>query len=145
MPDTSGETNVPVGEWTTGTLKVYHDEKIAFLKQHTDQRFSDQDKAVQAALLAAKEAVLKAEAASDKRFESVNEFRKTLSDQTSSFLTRPEYDANHKALEDKIELLTDRFNKNEGRGTGLQAGWGYLAGIIGLAATVIGIILAFNN
>lgn len=145
MSNSGGETTVPVGDWTTGTLKIYHDEKIAFLKEYFEQRFIDQDKAVQAALLAAKEAVLKAENATEKRFESVNEFRQQLSDQTNTFLSRAEYNASHKALEDKMDALTDRFNKTEGRSGGLQAGWGYLIGAVGLAATIISVILAFNN
>lgn len=145
MSSPTGETTVPIGDWTTGTLKIYHDEKIALLERYFERRFTDQDKAVQAALLAAKEAVLKAEVASEKRFESVNEFRRTLSDQTNTFLPRPEYDSNHKALEDKIDALTDRMNRSDGKSSGLNAGWGYLAGAIGLAATVISIILAFNN
>lgn len=56
----SGETEQNISGWTVDTLKEY-----------VGQRFADQDKAVQAALLAAKEAVLKAEAASEKRFECV--------------------------------------------------------------------------
>lgn len=54
------------------------------------QRFDAQEKAVAAALAAAKEAVVKAEAASEKRFDSVNEFRNTLKDQTATFITRGE-------------------------------------------------------
>ncbi len=70
----SGET-----EWTVSTLK-----------EHFDQlRASDQE-AIAAALAAAEKAVTKAEEASSKRFESVNEFRQTLSDQTATFLTRKE-------------------------------------------------------
>lgn len=130
----SGETEKQVSGWTVDTVKEYF-----------EQRFTDQDRAVQAALQAAKEAVLKAETSSDKRFDSVNEFRRTLSDQTNTFLSRPEYEAQHKALEDRVTDLSDRMNKADGRGAGLSAGWGYLAGAVGLAATVVSIILAFSN
>ena len=54
------------------------------------QRFDAQEKAVAAALAAAKEAVLKAEVSNDKRFESVNEFRNTLKDQQGTYVTRTE-------------------------------------------------------
>lgn len=53
-----------MSEWTLDTFK-----------EHVDQRFTDQDKAVSAALQAAKEAVIKAETAADKRFELLNELR----------------------------------------------------------------------
>lgn len=126
----SGETKGNISSWTVDTLKEY-----------TEQRFTDQDKAVQAALLAAKEAVIKAEVATEKRFEATNEFRGQLADQTATLLPRSEYDSNHKALEDKIDALTDRMNRNEGRGGGLNAAWGYLVGGIGIA---IAIIMAFR-
>lgn len=93
-------------DWTVETVKEY-----------TDQRFTDNDKAVQAALVsqekavaaalaAAEKAVIKAETAADKRFDAVNEFRQTLTDQTNTFIPRAEYDAQHKALEDKVDVLT---------------------------------------
>lgn len=129
-----GETERQVSGWTVDTLKEY----VEALRR-------DDQQAVQAALLAAKEAVLKAENATEKRFESVNEFRKQLADQTNTFLARPEYNANHKALEDKVSGLTDRLNTSDGRGAGLNASWGYVAGAVGLAATIITIVLAFNN
>lgn len=145
MSNIPGETTVPVGDWTTGTLKIYHDEKLASLKEYAEQRIDDQDKYVESKFLAIKEAVLKAEVANDKRFESVNEFRAQLSDQTNSFLSRLEYNAQHKALEDRVTALTDRINVSEGKSNGINAGWGYLVGAVGLAAAVIGVILAFNN
>lgn len=49
--------------------------------------------AIRAALDAAATAVSKAENATEKRFESVNEFRKTLTDQTATFPTRDEVSA----------------------------------------------------
>lgn len=130
----SGETEKQVSGWTVDTLKEYF-----------SQRFTDSDKAIQAALLAAKEAVLKAENATEKRFEATNEFRGQLADQTATLLPRSEYDSNHKALEDKIDALTDRMNRNDGKSSGLSAGWGYLVGAIVLAATIISVILALND
>lgn len=130
----SGETEKQVSGWTVDTLK-----------EHFSQRFTDSDKAIQAALLAAKEAVLKAENATEKRFEATNEFRGQLADQTATLLPRSEYDSNHKALEDKIDALTDRMNRNDGKSSGLSAGWGYLVGAIVLAATIISVILALND
>jgi hypothetical protein len=63
---------------------------VETLKEHYDRVFAQQEKAVEAALAAAEKAVSKAEDAAEKRFESVNEFRQTLSDQTATFLTRKE-------------------------------------------------------
>jgi hypothetical protein len=56
----------------------------------TEQRFEASEKAILAALTAAKEAVNKAEIAQEKRLDSVNEFRGQLSDQAATFVTRTE-------------------------------------------------------
>lgn len=137
----SGETAKQESGWTVDTSRTDLLRIIDDLEKYTERRFTDQDKAVQAALLAAKEAVLKAETASEKRFESVNEFRGQLADQTATLLPRSEYDSNHKALEDKIDGLTDRMNRNDGKSSGISATWLVVLGIIG----AVGTILAFNN
>ena len=80
--------------WTLKTLKAYFEEL----------RKGDQT-AVQAALQAAKEAVIKAETAADKRFESVNEFRAALSDQAKTQVTRIEWDASQSSMVEKIQRL----------------------------------------
>jgi hypothetical protein len=99
------------------------------------------EKAVQTALIAAEKAVTKAETANEKRFESVNEFRKTLSDQTASFPSRVEL----QALADRVTDLATRMDKTEGRGVGLNAGWGYLVGAVLLAGAVVGLIVAVTQ
>lgn len=124
----SGETARQESGWSVDTLKEY-----------VEQRFTDQDRAVQSALLAAKEAVIKAETATEKRFESVNEFRQQLSDQTNTFLSRPEYNAQHKALEDKVSFLVDARNQTEGKSTGYGLSWSIF---LGIATLVIAIITA---
>lgn len=95
------------------------------------------DTAVRAAQAAAEKAVAKAEAATEKRFESVNEFRQTLTDQAASFPSRVEL----QALADRVADLATRLDKTEGRSTGLNAGWGYVLGAAGLIAAVITILL----
>ena len=130
----SGETEKQISGWTVDTLKEY-----------VEQRFMDQDKAVQAALLAAKEAVLKAEVASEKRFEGVNEFRKTLSDQTATFLTRNEYSGRHQAVVDKIDALTLRISATEGEKKGSDVTIGKIYAAIGVVGAVLGIIVLLAN
>lgn len=97
------------------------------------------------ALASSDKASAKADAAMEKRFDSVNEFRQTLSDQTQTFLPRAEYTARHSALIDKVDDLKAAIFKIEGKSSGLSAGWGYLVGIFGLIATIVAVIIALRK
>ena len=81
------QAHTPNG-WTVYTLKAY-----------VDRRFEDADKAVVAALSAQKEAVVKAEIATEKRFEQV----------------RQEADARMNALGSKIDELKESTDQALGR------------------------------
>lgn len=93
-------------------------------------------------------AISKAEAAAEKRFESVNEFRAQLNDQQRTFLTRTEYGGRHEALSEKVDINAARVSDLELRvtsrlesGAGGQAatyrliGWGFAG--FGLMMTVV--------
>jgi hypothetical protein len=129
---------------------------VAERDRQYDQRFHAQEiavaaalaaakEAVAAALTAAKEAVDKAAAANDKHFDSVNEFRKTLTDQTASFPTRNEVDIKFKAIEDKISLLIQRDNQLAGRFEGGGAIWNGLIAVFGVLIGGGMLVLAFNR
>lgn len=87
---------------------------------------------VVAALAAADRAVAKAEVASEKRFDSVNEFRNTLADQQRTLMPRAEVEIVIKSLEDKITGLNSRLDKYEGQKTGTKEGWGWAVSAISL-------------
>lgn len=131
--------------WTIDTLYA-HLSGMADERDHRyEQRFLASEKAVQAALTSAKEAVLKAESATEKRFESVNEFRAQLSDQAHSFMPRAEYDARHESLVAATELLASRLDRIEGHSEGLSSGGQYtVMGLAALAsiAAVVSVIFA---
>ena len=77
------------------------------------------------ALAAADKAVSK-ETAAEKRFESVDEFRQTLCDQTRSLVSKVEFDAVRDSSAVRIADLASRLDKTEGKAVGLNAGWVYL-------------------
>jgi hypothetical protein len=118
--------------WTVGTLKE-HVEAILEQKDIRDRQQYDAsqraldaallaaDRAVLAALSAAKEAVIKAETATERRFDSVNEFRQTLSDQAATFMSRAEWATAHQALEKSILDLGKRIERSEGEAVGANA------------------------
>jgi hypothetical protein len=128
----------PPGGWTPDLLHQLMLRLLDEADKRYAQRFDGQEKAVSAALMAAEKAVNKAEAANDLRFASVNEFRQVLTDQTATFITRPDRDL----LAARIDACSSRLDKIEGRGGGLNAGWGYLIGAVGVAAAIISTVVA---
>lgn len=102
----SGETEREVSGWTVDTLHIHIDTQFADLRRNLDERFQAQQEMVKTAL-----------ASSDKRFESVNEFRSQQKDIIAGFVTRAEYLAAHKSLSDKVDGLSTRVDNSSGSST----------------------------
>ena len=114
---------------TLAALKEMLNERYATQTKALDAAFKAAEQAVAVALANAEKATAKAEAAADKRFDGVNEFRKTLSDQTTTFLPRAEYAASSSALSDRVTMSAERVSALElrltsrlDRGDGIDAG-----------------------
>jgi len=125
-------------------------------RNYVDSRFETQDKAVaaalaaqekavSAALTAADRAVAKAESAAERRFESVNEFRATLTDQARTFMPRAEAEQAARALNEKLDVLTARVNARDERSNTWSAGWGLLVGLVGVAAAIVSVVFALTR
>ncbi len=131
--------------------KAWRDMLVAF-QSAVDARFVATTAAQQSALESAKEAILTARTANEKRFDSVNEFRGQMADQARTFMPRGEANAMIQSNQDKIDALDKRLQNlnleqrdTRGRNAGLDAAWGYLIGFVGLVGAVIAIIIAFAN
>jgi len=74
------------------------------------ERFSAQEKAVIAALAAVKEANAKSETSMERRFDSVNEFRQTLTDQAATFVTIPSLIAIQEKIEELRNTIQDKID-----------------------------------
>ncbi len=105
-------------------------------EERTKERFAAMDKSVSNALSAADKAVTKAELATERRFEGVNEFRETLRDQAATLMPRVEYEANHRALSANVAVVGERLNRIESTQFGKREGLG-LVGQIGLGLMAI--------
>ena len=112
--------------------------------------------AINAAFAAQQAAVSKAEIATEKRFESVNEFRAQLTDQAGRFVTRNETDSVISAVRsemqsaadrnaERIQEIANRMNRSEGKGAGLNAGWIYLLGALAAIGTLVSLFVAFRG
>lgn len=135
----SGETEQNISGWTVDTLHSYMLTRFTELTKQLDERKVAQEFAINAALLSAKEAVLKAEIATEKRFEGVNEFRQSLNDQQALFMPREVSDAQISELRKQIAALTTRLDRSVGK----EAGTKQIIGYMFAAATVIISIVIF--
>lgn len=98
--------------------KTYLEAAIHGLKEAFSQQIQHQKDITAQALASADKAVTKAEEAATKRFESVNEFRATLSDQQSMLATKNEVNLRIKALEDRINTVVEDARELKGRSYG---------------------------
>lgn len=116
-------------EWTLETLLVHLKQMIEDLEKRTvavsNERLQSINNAVKSveeaakiALAASEKATAKAEAANEKRFEGVNEFRKALSDQSNTFITRTEVDTKLASLDKETASVSSRMDRIEGRNIG---------------------------
>ena len=134
--------------WTFESLKDFLESLVEANDRRYEQRFNDSQTAVDAALvsvdsarvaalLAVKEAVQKQETASEKRFESVNEFRATLADQQRMLMPRIEAEQRIQALEKQLEILRTGFVERRAQGAGMREMWGYIIGAIGVLLAIL--------
>lgn len=126
-----------MSNWDTENLKEYFEKVLDEHELRYSQRFESSTVAVNAALAAAKEAVIKAENATEKRFASVNEFRNTLSDQQRTLMPRTEVELLNKGLNDRIVILENISTQDAGKDKGQQVLWGYVVGIIGITIAIL--------
>jgi hypothetical protein len=159
------ETDTTSSRWNVDTLKEFFSTQLNDFKlQQTEireaddlryrQRFDAQQKAVVDALLAAEKAVnaalasadravVKAETASEKRFESVNEFRAVLISQSASLMPRTEVDGRLAAVNEKIDDIKTRIDRGEG-GRGQQAAsQTTMIAVAGVVAAFFGIAVGY--
>jgi hypothetical protein len=121
-------------------LSIINERSLA-----NNQRFDAQEKAVAAALAAAKEAVTKAEAAAEKRFDAVNEFRATLKDQQATLIPRVEVDVRLKSMEAKLADNEARIVQIVSRNEGSSQLWQAIAVAIGIGIAAMSLFMAFRS
>lgn len=148
LPSVSCEARADTSAWG---VDILHSHVLTILNEREEkyaQRFRAIEEFFKEKFIATERAVSKAEIASEKRFDSVNEFRAQLTDQASTFLTRAESMQRTDTINEKITALEKRMDRGDGQGEGLHSGWGFIVGGVGVVAGVIGIIsaiLAFSK
>jgi hypothetical protein len=129
--------------WTLDTLEKHLTSLILALQkegnereERNKERFAGAKESVSVAMASAEKAISKAEIATDKRLDGVNELRGALSDQTSTLLPRSEYSVQHGSLVEKIDGAIVRLTQIESQATGKKVGLG-MVGSFALGAFAI--------
>lgn len=97
------------------------DDRFAAREKTVAEMFNRQTESVLAAMGSSEKAVLKAEAANERRFEAVNEFRAQLNDMISRLLPRGEAEARINSIGEKIDSVGMRLTAIEARTAGASS------------------------
>jgi hypothetical protein len=140
------------------TLEKYLTEKVNAVidlseerESRNNERFQSSEKAVTTAFAAAKEAVAaamaasekavtKAEAASEKRQDASNEIRAAMIDQQKLFADKAQSEFRFNATDKRLDGIDLMLSRQEGRGAGVSASWGYLVAAFGVGLTIAMIV-----
>ena len=148
----SGETEKSVSGWTTDTSREALRAELQSLRDlmnERDKRYERERESIEqstrVAMSSAQKAVEKAEAAVEKRLEGMNEFRGSLADQARLLMPRAEAESRMLEMGKQLAMLSSRIDRGEGRSGGLNAGWGYLVGGVGLLGGLIGLFFAISK
>jgi hypothetical protein len=95
-------------DMTDVSLREHFEALFAAADRRHDERLATQHEALRVALQSAEKAVLKAEAATERRFEGVNEFRGALNDIVGKMMPRHEADNRFLTLSEKLDELRQR-------------------------------------
>ena len=100
------------------------------------QRSESQDEAVAAAQFTSEKAITKAESATEKRLEGLNELRAMAADQSKNYARSDEVGLIIKGLDERVRALTNTVDlyttAQLARGGGMKELWGYIVGAAGL-------------
>jgi hypothetical protein len=133
------------------SLRDYFDHSIETLERHINQQFDGMRRELASvaqagvtANAAAKEAVLKAEIATERRLEGLNELRRVIEGNQATLLPRAEAKQRLDGIEGRLDKLEDDATGIASRNRGLADGWSYLVAAVGFAALVIGAVMGFR-
>ena len=117
-----------------------------------EDRFKAMDEKTSLALTSSEKAVTKAEVATEKRFDAVNEFRGTLNDYQAKLLPRAEADAKFGGYDEKFEdikkelsALREAKSKGEGAFGGVKGSWGLFVGVIAIVLMLMQILVLMKK
>lgn len=132
---------------TDVSLREYLMAQITAAERRADLRFEAMKEQVAAAFASSQRAIDKADMATEKRFEGVNEFRAALSDQATRFVTAQTLAVLADKLADGIarnredlDALATRIDLREGQVQGSRLTAGNLVALASVSIAALGLI-----
>ncbi len=107
--------------------------EVRALDRLVHSKIEAEDEKVALALAAADKAQVKADFATEKRFDGINEFRQTLLAQASTFATKSTMDAQFAATDAQFDALREKIEALSAQVAKL---------LISLLTTIVGVLLA---
>jgi hypothetical protein len=133
---------------TDVSLREYLMAQINAVESRANLRFEAMKAQVEAAFASSQRAIDKADEATEKRFEGVNEFRAALSDQATRFVTTETLASLGDKLEASIDrnredlnTLATRIDLRQGQDVGSKLTWGSVMAVIAAIGTIVGILV----
>jgi len=134
--------------------EVLNEQRFRLEHEWVDTSLKSANDAVELAMQAASRAVEKAEAASEKRFDSVNEFRATLADQQRTLMPRSEAEVRLgsisnevagivKSLTIRLDALSADVIEIRAIRKGFGEGWGVVVGALSLIVAAVAVAISF--
>jgi 3-oxoacyl-ACP reductase-like protein len=123
-----GDDHNPDG-WTLNTLYIHVMEISKSAKE-----------GVSAAMASAEKAILKAETATEKRFDSVNEFRQAMKDQQETFANKAETNLRLDEIARRLDRVTSGMELSSGKASGIVT---VALGLAWLVTTGIALLAIF--
>lgn len=134
-----------MSEWTIDTLRELLLLELDRIRAENDRRFASQEKAVETAFDAAKEAVIKSEIGVEKRSDAVYVTITKLQDALAVVMPRAESEQRYSTLVDKLTELNDRINTSSGQSQGSQITKGNIYAALAAVVGILGLIVLVAN
>lgn len=115
-------------------------KQIEDIRAENDRRFTSQEKAVETAFAASKEAITKSEIAVEKRSDAVYVTITKLQDALAAVMPRAEAEQRFNSLTEKLSELNTYRSTTEGQDKGKDKTWAVIITIIGVGIAIIGFL-----
>lgn len=134
------------------SLREYIERILEETEKRNNQRFNAQERAIEtasaatkeasaAALTAVKDSGAKAEAAIEKRLEGTNEWQRKFADTEKTYIRGDVAEARFKGMEVQIAALTSQLTETKGRGAGRNDIWIILVVVSGFIVSVTALFI----